>query len=186
MKQKGFTIVEMVIAVFLLAIAIIGIYSAFSTIFILTSNISDRFTAVYLAQEGVEIVRNIRDNNWIDKYLTESGEWTDGLLGCQNGCEADYTTGTTGSIWPSLSTWPVSLGGNELKIDSYGFYNYTSGLPTKFKRKITINQVDESGNASDYILKVEVQVFWKEKPNILNSVGSPGYVTVEEYFYNWF
>ena len=64
--NKGFTLIELVISIFLLCFVIIGVYNAFSIIVILTSDTSDRLTATYLAQEGIEIVRNIRDTNWLN------------------------------------------------------------------------------------------------------------------------
>ncbi|TSC54174.1 MAG: hypothetical protein LiPW30_744 [Parcubacteria group bacterium LiPW_30] len=171
MNNKGFTLIELVIAIFILTVAIIGVYSAFSTVVVLTAGASSRLTAAYLAQEGVEIVRNMRDNNWLN-----SRDWKTGLLGCGGGCEADYKTGTS----PTLTLTPYPSGGNWLRIDADNFYSYDpADNQTKFKRKITITP-----QGAD-VLKVFVSVTWKEKDE--EGCVPAGYcVEVEEYLYNWY
>jgi prepilin-type N-terminal cleavage/methylation domain-containing protein len=171
-KSKGFTLIELVVSLFILAVAIIGVYNSFSTIVVLTTDASSRLTASYLAQEGIEIIRNIRDNNWI-----QNKGWTAGLLDCEYGCEADHKTGTSSEIIP-LRDYPT--GGNRLKIGSDNFYNYdsTAGIETKFKRKITITP---QGNN---ILKVSVLVIWQEKEEEGCDYGYC--IEAEEYLYDWY
>jgi prepilin-type N-terminal cleavage/methylation domain-containing protein len=53
--SKGFTLIELIISVFILSVAVVGIFNAFSIMIILTSDAADRLTATYLAQEGEEI-----------------------------------------------------------------------------------------------------------------------------------
>ncbi len=172
----GFTLIELVISIFILVVAIIGIYNSFSTVVILTAGASSRFTAAYLAQEGVEIVRNTRDNNWLNSRV-----WSDGLLGCENGCEADYKTGEVGSANTALTPF----GDNYLKIKSdpnitknvfYSYDSFGSFTTTKFKRKITITP---DPNPLRPVLKVSVLVTWMEK-------DEPFSITVEEYLYDWY
>ena len=93
-KNKGFTLIELIIAILILAVATIGVYNSFSTVVIFTDGVSSRLTAAYLAQEGIEIVRNMRDNNWLDVYQGWKKGLSDTNTDCSNGCEADYRTGT--------------------------------------------------------------------------------------------
>jgi len=168
----GFTLIELVISLFILTVAIVGVYSSFSTIVVLTVDASSRLTAAYLAQEGIEIVRNIRDNNWI-----QGNNWNAGLLNCEYGCEADYRTGTPSEVIP-LRDYPT--GGNKLKINSDNFYDYdlVDATDTKFKRKITI--ADQGGN----VLKVSVLVTWQEKEEEGCDYGYC--IQAEEYLYDWY
>lgn len=174
-KQKGFTIVELVIALFILAFAIIGVYNAFSTIVVITTGASSRFTAAYLAQEGVEIVRNIRDNNWISPngyYFKKD------LDVCDTGCELDYKTNSLASD----SLPPQPFGGRNLNIGANGFFSYnicnesTPGCSvTTFQRKIIIT----SDDANPDVMKVKVLVTWLVKDETLS-------IEVEENLYDWY
>ncbi|MEK9178134.1 MAG: hypothetical protein AAB777_03410 [Patescibacteria group bacterium] len=185
----GFTMIEIVIALFVLTVGVIGVYNAFSIMTVATTQMSDRFTAAYLTQEGIEIARNIRDNNWLAESQNPDLPWNCGLVGenancifnidCSSGCEADYRTGISSGA--GLTSY--SSGGHYLYIDSNKFYSYNqNGTETRFKRKITINLVD------DHTLRVTVTVFWDEKPTIANIdfPAQPGSITAEDYLYNWY
>jgi len=190
--NKGFTVIELVISIFILSIAIIGAYNAFTTMDILTSSSTDRFVAAYLAQEGVEIIRNIRDTNWLEMAGDPAVTWTTGLadgdVDCTDGCEADYTT--FGNTADPLY-YPYA--GRYLYINDGGFYVYeTEGATkTKFKRKITLTLLPTytaSGVDVYDTLKVVVEVSWDEKGNLIN-IGTgetEDSIVVEEYLYNWY
>ena len=167
---KGFTIMEAMVAIFIITTGIVGV-STLATQTISSAQISkDKLIAAYLAQEGIEIVRNIRDTNWLKNFT-----WDTNLdLG---DFQTDYSS-------PDLTSCPTpcdygSPGTNLqfLKIDG-GFYNYSSlGTETKFKRKITISAL--AGDTSPYYRKnVKVEVFWQEK-------GKPYSVPAQENLYNW-
>lgn len=168
-KDRGFTILEIIIATFILVTAIIASYSAFSGIITATSVISSRLTASYLTQEGIEIIRNIRDTNWLNNP-TDPTKWNIGLTSCSSGCEADYTTGTAASETTPLRSYSE----NPLNIDAYNFYSYFTGPATKFKRKITV--APDPNNAD--ILQVSVLIEWEDRGKSYN-------FTAEEYLYNW-
>ena len=62
--ENGFTLVEILIAIFLFSLAITA-----TTFILLTNNksaiaIRNNFIASGLAQEGIEVVRNLRDQDW--------------------------------------------------------------------------------------------------------------------------
>jgi prepilin-type N-terminal cleavage/methylation domain-containing protein len=180
MEQKGFTIIELVISIFILTVAVVGIYGAFSLAIILSSDASNRLTAAYLVQEGQEIVRNIRDTNWL-KNGAVATNWIDSCLNttCTGDFEADYTDAY-------VSPWT----GRHLNINGDGFYVYASSpTKSKFERKITITQID---SAQDVVL-VKVEVSWDEKSNLLypkQAAGTcnTGYncVEAEVTLYNWY
>jgi len=93
---KGFTILEMIVAIFLITVGIIGIF-ALITKTVSNSTVSrDEMTAAYLAQEGIEIVRNIRDSNYINgQDWDETLDVTDPddpLSRCPNGYKASYSS----------------------------------------------------------------------------------------------
>lgn len=150
MKSKGFTLLEVIAAIFVLTVGAGAAFTLIQQTLISTSLVEDRFIASYLIQEGIEIVKNIRDTNWL-----EEDDWDEGLntSECQNGCEADYTF--TSQPDPSL---PAFGSGRFLNIDGDDFYSYSAGTATKFKRKITISDGGEPDK-----MKVSVQVSWLER-----------------------
>lgn len=72
-NKKGFTIIEVLMAVFILTIGILGAFAAVQMIITFTSGIAFRLQAVYLAQEGIENIRNIRDSNWLAQAVWDRG-----------------------------------------------------------------------------------------------------------------
>jgi len=65
-KKAGFTFIEVIVAIFIVGMVIVGVFV------VIQNTISDRafathqLQAAYLAQEGVELVRNQRDENWLN------------------------------------------------------------------------------------------------------------------------
>lgn len=158
MSSKAFTLIEILIAITVMTLGVVGFHAAITRVASLTFSNSDRFVASRLAQEGIELVSNIRDTNWVEKT---NPSWDDGLTGYSSGCEIDYDDS-------DFTNWVEP--GRYLKIDSNRFYNYQSGENTKFTRKITITPI----NADE--LKIKVRITWSGK-------GSP--LEVEEHLYNW-
>ena len=138
-RNKGFTLLEVILAIFVIMVGIAGTLGLIQQGISYTQLSSSRLTANYLAQEGIEIVRNIRDANWL-----KMSTWSDGIP--SGDWEADYKT----------QNLTRSYAGTPLNIDSNGFYSYFSGSPTKFKRKITVAKDTD-------ILKISVQVEWQER-----------------------
>ncbi len=171
-KQKGFTLAELLIAVFVLTTGVIGAYLAVQQSVNIASNSSLRSTAAYLAQEGIEIIRNIRDTNFL-----EGDAWNEGL-DIDGNYQADYTT-------PRIND-PILLACNNpcdyssvnlrfLKKNNLDLYNYSLGSDTLFKRKISL----QKSGASQEILKITVTVYWRDKTGAKN-------FSAQENLYDWF
>ena len=73
MLNKGFTMIEATIATFILTVGTLGAFALIQIIIGFTSEVSSRLQAVYLAQEGVENIRNIRDSNWLAQAAWDQG-----------------------------------------------------------------------------------------------------------------
>ncbi len=152
----GFTLLETIVAIFVITVGIIGVLSLVTQTISSATFSSHRLIAAYLAQEGIEIVRNIRDTNWL-----RSLGWNNGLGTGEY--EADYQAS-------SLS----NFSGSPLNLENVtGYYGYDGGNATKFTRKITIG----AGPIADS-LNIKVEVFWEEK-------GKPYSIPAQENLYNW-
>ncbi len=166
MKNKGFTLIELMVAVFVIVIGVLGTMSVIQRVLFLSSVSYSRLTAAYLAEEGIEIVRNVRDTNWLEARTAEN-LWYEGLTACGvSGFITDYTYASQlDPVFPCYAN-------QYLNIDSNGFYSYSSGVQTKFKRRIRV-----IANFS-YDRIVLVDVTWTDK-------GTNYTFTAEEDLYDW-
>ena len=165
MCSKAFTLLETLVAITILSVGIMASYAAITKVVSWTYLNSFRFTASRLAQEGMELVSNTRDTNWLN-----GNDWDSRLINCASGCEIDYTYDYNDGNFS-----PYTDPGRYLQIDSDGFYNYGDGDDSRFKRKIIITPVGVGTNE----LKVKVEVTWSR-------LGSEtGVLEVEEHLYNW-
>ncbi len=160
--KKGFTLIEVLIAVFLITIGMGGALFLINRIIVFTDITTSRLTAFYLGQEGIEIVKNIRDTNFLKVHRRVAGaSWDDGRLRyCAAGCRADYNDTYLTSVDPDR---PLRING--------GFFSYDSGIDTPFRRKIFIKPTAD-------ILKVSVKVTWEER-------GRTHQVSVQENLHRW-
>ena len=156
-NKKAFTLIEMVVAVFIIIIAVVGIIEMTSKYVQRIKFEKESYVAALLGQEGVEIVKNIRDTNWV-----AGNAWDTGLTSCGSGCQADYTT--------SLSAYDGSYLyiENTTKLYKYIASPVAGDIKTIYNRKVTI----DTGTSN--ILKVIVDVYWRGNTT-----------TVKEDMYNW-
>lgn len=159
---------EVIIAVSVLTVAVGGSYSLIYQTLRAASLANSRLIAAHLAQEGIETVRNLRDNNWLNQRISPGLSWKAGLGAGEY--EVDYNDAVLSSFVGE---------GRHLYIDgSNGFYAYLDSpgpgdTQTKFKRKITITEV---GNDE---INVAARVFWEER-------GGNYEIEVIENLYNWY
>lgn len=64
-SRRAFTLIEVIIAIAVLGIALVAAIQIAISSNRLASNLMHRFTAHHLAEEGIEIVRTLRDTNWM-------------------------------------------------------------------------------------------------------------------------
>jgi Tfp pilus assembly protein PilV len=144
---KGFTMLETVIATAIVMIGIMGLLIASQSSVLVVYLARDRFTAAYLAKEGAEIVRNIRDQNSL-RAIT----WNSGLA--LGNYIADFNDSALSAYTPNTF----------LRINPTGFYHYTDGTITKFTRRITITNIDVDS------IRVEVRVNWDTHTFLLEEI----------------
>lgn len=66
--KRGFTLIETMVAVSILTLAVAGPLYTASRAIVAAETSRDRLTASYLAQEGIEYVRMMRDNEYLIAY----------------------------------------------------------------------------------------------------------------------
>jgi len=179
-NSNGFTLIEMLITIAVVTIGITGAFIAVQQGISAIDFAKARFTAALLAQEGVEIVKNIRDTNLLEyNYVSTSTPWNEGLSpspGPAVDFEVQYTDPK--SLDPILSKPACSPncdfnGLRFLKKSEHGFYNYSSGEDTRFKRKVHIE------NTSSDQMDVKIIVYWTRRE------GGHHELTLRQYLYHW-
>lgn len=156
--NKGFTLIEVIVSVTIISLVLVSATSAISLNLSSAIGIKNNLIASSITQEGLEVVRNIRDN---DRHS-----------GAAFG--ASLNNGDHRVEWNSLSLLPFQ--DIFLKKDSSGYYNYSSGPDTIFKRKIVIENSLQNGPTVEKLAKVEVS--WTEK-------SGPKAIQAELRLFNW-
>lgn len=151
----GFTLIETIVAVGIIVIGLISALTLITNSLFYVSNIGDRLIAANLTAEGLEVVKNIRDNNWLQGLL-----WNNGLT---NG---DYQVSYSSTVLSPYS-------GSPLLLDSgSGIYSYAVGSTTPYVRKISIS------NLSGYEIRVVSTVTWQKRGVTYSS-------SAENHLFNW-
>lgn len=165
-KNQGFTLLEAIVAI---AILLVAVTSASGLVLSSLQNLhvtKNRVIAAYLAQEGIEVVRAIRDENWI------------------NG--RDYDVELTPSLTPYCVRYDSTVlisGPCDYNIYQDGAYTHDSSAePTIFTREILITALpnpedDTTVDPDPDVLQILSTVSW----------GGPsaGSITVEDRLYDW-
>lgn len=154
-NSAGFTLIEALVALVLLSLALTPALYVTNFMVGAAAIIRDDTTAANLTQEGIEVIRAIRDTNWFNGRPYDNG------LG----------TGTWRVEYNSDAL--LSLGSNPpLKIGN-GIYNYTVGTDTTFHRTIAISKT------SAMEIKVVSTVTWTAKGN------NPKSISAEDHLFDW-
>ncbi|MEQ1561480.1 MAG: prepilin-type N-terminal cleavage/methylation domain-containing protein [Nitrospira sp.] len=77
--SRGFTLVESMVAISILSIVIAGTFTAVVNGLQSSSYAKDQITAFWLAQEGMEFIKNVRDENALHSLAGGTNTWLTGL-----------------------------------------------------------------------------------------------------------
>ncbi len=183
--QKGFTIIETLVAVSILMLAITGPLAIVAQSLKSAYYSRDQVTAFYLGQEVIEYVRNKRDENAL-RYPGEPENWLANVMG--EDCTINDSNSTVNKCSLVLNTGVYSFvkcdstGCSPLNFDpATGIHGIGSptGTLSQFSRTVYFNKVrrNEVETASNEIL-VTVEVEWK-------SGSTPNKFVIREYLTNW-
>jgi Tfp pilus assembly protein PilV len=139
-NPKGFSFLEVMLSVFILVVGIMAAITLMGKSIKESLDSRNQIVASLLAQEGIELLRNIRDTNWL---IPGNTSFTGFPISDPATCRIDITSGL------NCVTLSKVLNYNSLNLS----YSHTGGNATKFSRQIIIA---DSGN--DKI--VQSMVIW--------------------------
>lgn len=166
---SGQTLIETVIAIFVI---LVGVAGALILVFSSTRagvTAKNRIVAANLAREGIEVVRNIRDTNWL-----EGRDFNEGLANGSYTANYDSTSLTSSPISCDIND-SSSVVNDLVKLykDGSNLYSHNStGTSTNFYRVINIEE------KSDHELQITSCVAWIERGNYF-------LVNAEDHLFDW-
>lgn len=155
-KRQGFSLVEVLISFTILSISLIAITQLITSSIQANQLNTARIQAYYLAQQGIENIRHIRDSNWQQNIGFNSAEFQNQLWVSNNGSTSNITPSeekelivdiqpsTIGNIQKSVSLAEANSTNEKIYLNQdpqtnlYYFSHNSTGQPTQFKRVITI------------------------------------------------
>ncbi|MCK5510222.1 hypothetical protein KAI65_01580 [Candidatus Parcubacteria bacterium] len=180
-NNKGFSILEASVVMGVVSIGILGVFSLILQNIQVQKVNKNILIASMLAQEGLELVRNIRDDNWI----IAGNDWDLDIAGWNNDdFTIDYAMILADADDGDNDNDITEEAGTALYKDgANNFYTHTAAgnTATQFFRLIAADGIDASipvDGVIDYY-KVKSHVQWKDNKGVLKN-----YIA-ETYLYNW-
>lgn len=171
--KKSFTLLETIVAIYVFLLGIVGAMTLANSALSSAALFKDQLTASSLAQEGEELVRSMRDSQYLARLQGSGCYWplcdandtfAAAVAGCtegggNKGCRFVDPFATALSLTPcdSITTCRV------LKRDSTLLrYQYSTGTDTKFDRRIFISpSTARGGGLQDW--QAHVIVTWPQR-----------------------
>jgi len=143
LNKHGQGLVELIVTIAIIEVGLFSVWSLFLVNFNAEKEAELRIVGVNLAREGAEVVRNIRDANWLKRGLNEKFEakiWT-------------WDHGLESGVY-SLNFDSQTLESEEFKriyLDSNGFFsNIVTDNSTFFQRLIILKDICCNDLDSDF------------------------------------
>ena len=173
-KTRGFSIAEVLLAAFVLTVGLLATESLITFSYKSSGDSQDLIVASELAQEGVELARNVRDNNLVYREDHKASDCQSSMNGqCDpfNG----FSPGNNKKCLISYADTTLDCGGNPdpaLAL-SGNFYQHTGS--GRFYRLL---KTDMSGNGTDTNVRIRSFVTWQDPGNHLNGGGDVAWCTI--------
>jgi prepilin-type N-terminal cleavage/methylation domain-containing protein len=162
-NNRGFTLVETLVAISILSLSVLATFGAVQNGLRYSGITKDQITAFFLIQEGMEYVKNMRDENDLNNLGGNPRSWLYGMSAsagdpCYFGktCELDLNNS------PTWKTCSGSFGTCDLLYtdSSTGAMGYNAGwTPTTYRREMQFSTV--AGNTSE--IRLTINVSWTNR-----------------------
>jgi prepilin-type N-terminal cleavage/methylation domain-containing protein len=164
--NKGFTLIETLFAVLIFSAALVSLMTIAGRGITATASARSQITAHYLAQEGLEVVRNIRDTNFVLDAV-----WDGGFSQCtgqssqqfQSPCQVNYGSNSAAAT-PTLGACTNNCAvftANQAYVDA----GFAGAVPSPYQRRVWVvphtGQSNTTGVPDEY--QVISQVIWTDR-----------------------
>lgn len=174
-KCKGFSLIEVLVAITVLIVGLVGVVGLIVYNISISRASPEKVIAVNLAQEGIEVVRNIRDSNWL-----AGNDWKENIKGTGNEKTGRIEYNNVGGLKDYENPPPADVFSCNPSCQLYlknGVYSHdNTGTSTNFYRLIILDKIPPVGNQE---IKIECQVGWYDSNGISHTV------TLEDHLYDW-
>lgn len=168
-NNKGFSLVETLVAISILSLSIAATFTAVQGGIQNSTIAKDQTTAFYLAQEAMEYIKNIRDENALYSIQNPDAprNWLYGISSVANDpcyfgkvCQIDSSIKTVTSCGSaSITSSPPNLCSYLNQDPVTLLFGYTaSWTVTRFKREIQIRQL-----VTDREVEVVISISWTSR-----------------------
>jgi len=174
--KKGFTLIETLLAVLILAIALAAPLTIAAKALSAALIAKDQTTAFFLAQDAVEYLRFKRDTNTLTSTPIAPVSWLAGFdseCSGADGCKVDSRKNTIVACSGSCGVLQYN--------DTKKWYTYDTSVsgevikPSIFTRKVVLGSVASNANEKS----ITVTVSWKDVGGVTRSL------VVREHITNW-
>ncbi len=162
--KRGITFVELMITIFIVMFGIVGSLGLMQRTISGGKASALRFQATYLAQEGLELIRNVRDSNWI----TNKSDWLHWLSPSCHIISYNHVYGQ-----------PVATcSGNNIDLFYHNqFYSHnSSGEATPFRRELNLSNCPAPDNLISKCVEIKATVSWGDEGEKVEAI---------QRLYNW-
>lgn len=168
-KNRGFTLIETMIAVFILVMAMNGLLGLIASSLFSARYAKNEIVANYLVQEAVDYVRNDRDTTVFQKngggtWATFQAKYSGNGCFTPDGCEIEpantssNVTACSGTVGGSFGALPCRVLNYDDSASNRDFYTYSTPAgytSSNFKRQVKMSI--SPTNADELDIKVTVE-----------------------------
>ena len=197
----GFTLVETLVAIALLLAVLVGPITLIAQSLFSTSFSRNNLIANNLAQEGIELIRAVRDNNILCVTRGGTMAWDDNPNGPPPKLLGHYELDPTQSMNLTCGTDlistprpvrrnPASTCNTPILVNNDGEYNYLVGTPTGFTRCVQVCSPPNSAPCSAVADTAVPAIPFNDQMEIISIVswierGAAKSVTLTDRLYRW-
>lgn len=164
-KNKGFTLLEIMVSITIFSFGLIGVSSLMLQAMQAETLNAGYLKASMLAQEGIELTRGLRDENWLSQG---ANFWDDNIAG-----SLDDTFIIDYNGLPDDTPNSLDDSSTFLSLDANNFYSHSGGTPSSYRRLIELDN-----SCGTYCWNIKSHVRWISSGKVNNYIA-------ETMLYDW-